>query len=177
MNDKAAWIQSRLAQIQRAAALIPQYTYNEGELHPYLGQQQPLHFTKTTAEAEAINLPQSSRGHAREALAAWYQAEAARVIPDIVRRLSERTGLRPTRVRLSGARTRWGSCSSKGTVSLAWRLILAPTNIIEYVIIHELVHLKVPNHSSRFWDGVQAYLPDFKARRAWLRKNARFLEV
>jgi predicted metal-dependent hydrolase len=177
LREKADWIQSRLTQIQQAEALNPQYAYSEGELHPFLGQQRPLRFAKAAPEVEAIYLPETSRGHAREALAAWYRVEAARVIPDMVHRLSDHFGLHPTRVRLSSARTRWGSCSSKGTISLAWRLILAPPDIIKYVIIHELVHLKVPNHSSKFWDGVQACLPDYKTRRAWLRKNARFLEV
>ena len=177
LREKADWIQSRLTQIQQAAALSPQYTYSEGELHPYLGQQRPIRFAKVPPQAEAICLPETSRGHAREALAAWYRAEAAQILPELLQRLSERTDLHPARVRLSSALTRWGSCSSKGTISLAWRLILAPPEIIEYVIIHELVHLKVHNHSKQFWDGVQASLPDYKVRRAWLRKNARFLEV
>lgn len=177
LNEKAAWIQSRLNQIRRATADRPQYTYTEGELHPFLSQQRPLCFAATGSDDEAIYLPSASRGSAREALAAWYRAEATKVIPGMLRRLSEHTQLRPARVRISSARTRWGSCSSKGTISLAWRLILAPPEIIEYVIIHELVHLKVPNHSSKFWDAVQAYLPDYKTRRAWLRKNAQILEV
>ena len=175
LNDKVDWIQSRLAQIQRAAALQPQYTFTEGELHPFLGKQRPLSFAATGADDQAIYLPAANRGSVRAALSAWYRAEATRVIPGMLRRLSEHTQLHPTRVRISSARTRWGSCSSKGTISLAWRLILAPPEIIEYVIIHELVHLKVPNHSRKFWDAVEAYLSDYKTRRAWLRKNAQFL--
>jgi len=177
LREKDDWIQSRLTQIRRAAANRPLYQYTEGELHPFLGQQRPLCFTASGPEDGVIHLPEASRKSPREALAAWYRAEAARILPGMLQRLSEHTQLRPTRVRFSSARTRWGSCSSKGTLSLAWRLILAPPEIIEYVIIHELVHLKVPNHSSKFWDAVQACLPDYKTRRAWLRKNAHLLEV
>ena len=176
LREKAAWIQSRLEQLRRAAALNPRYAFTEGELHPYLGEQRPLHFTNASTIEPAIVLPETSCMRPREALRAWYQAEAARIIPNMVEQWSVKLGLRPKKVRLSSARTRWGSCNSKGTVSLAWRLILAPQEIIEYVIIHELVHLKVQNHSKTFWEAVQAYLPDYKIRRAWLKKNGQVLD-
>jgi predicted metal-dependent hydrolase len=80
-------------------------------------------------------------------------------------------------IRISSARTRWGSCSSRGGLNFTWRLIQAPLPIIDYVVVHELAHLKVPNHSKAFWELVKNLLPDFAERRAWLKAHGRQLSV
>ncbi len=74
-------------------------------------------------------------------------------------------------VSLRNSRTRWGSCSTNGRISLSARLLFAPPEILDYVIIHELAHTKVKSHGKRFWGIVEQILPDHKERRAWLRKN------
>ena len=71
--------------------------------------------------------------------------------------------------------SRWGSCSSSGNLSFSWRLILAPKNVMEYVIVHELCHLKEMNHSIRFWKLVESVCPEYKAARAWLENNGKYL--
>ena len=85
------------------------------------------------------------------------------------------TGLSPSKVRLSSARTRWGSCGAGGTISFNWRLALCPDQVIDYVIVHELFHLAEPNHSSRFWEKVAAIVPDHRSHRRWLRENGSLL--
>jgi hypothetical protein len=101
--------------------------------------------------------------------------EANARISDRCRELSEQTGYRPARVRITGARTRWGSCGAKGTVCFTWRLIMAPPAVIDYVIIHELAHLAELNHSGRFWRLVEQHVPDHRAHRRWLRQNNQLL--
>ena len=81
------------------------------------------------------------------------------------------TGYKPASVKITSAEKRWGSCGPKGTVNFSWRLILKPLPIIDYVVVHELVHLAERNHSRRFWDKVGAILPDYKLRRRWLKEN------
>ncbi|MBS1140285.1 MAG: hypothetical protein H6R13_1738 [Proteobacteria bacterium] len=76
-------------------------------------------------------------------------------------------------LRLSSARTRWGSCNHRGDISLNWRLVLMPLNVVDYVVCHELAHLKEMNHSPRFWSVVEQLCPDWKARRLELRRLAR----
>ena len=71
----------------------------------------------------------------------------------------------------------WGSCSSRGTVNLNWRLILAPEAVFEYVVVHELCHLRVRNHQCEFWRLVGAVLPGFEAQRRWLRANGHLLSL
>jgi len=84
-------------------------------------------------------------------------------------------GLKPTQITIRDQRTRWGSCSSKGTISLNWRLVLAPPEVLNYVIVHELCHLVEHNHSNRFWAQVEKACPHFKQYRQWLKLNGTLL--
>jgi predicted metal-dependent hydrolase len=81
----------------------------------------------------------------------------------------------PQRIKITDTKSRWGSCSSSGTISLCWRLVLADQNIFKYVIAHELAHLKEMNHSAAFWDEVTRFMPDYKMHRQWLKKNGAML--
>lgn len=78
------------------------------------------------------------------------------------------------KIRIGNQRTRWGSCSSKGTISYNWRLILMPEPIVDYVVVHELCHLLEMNHSDRFWGLVESIMPNYAERRAWLKKNGNY---
>ena len=79
------------------------------------------------------------------------------------------------RVRLKNTKTRWGSCSKAGNINLSTRLLFAPRDVVEYVIVHELAHLVEMNHSQRFWNLVEKAVPDYKEKRKWLRHNCREL--
>jgi predicted metal-dependent hydrolase len=80
-------------------------------------------------------------------------------------------GVTYTQVRIREQRTRWGSCSARGTLSFNWRLALAPLEVLDYVVVHELCHLREPNHSSRFWRLVASRRPDWRRQRDWLTVN------
>ena len=84
---------------------------------------------------------------------------------------AERLGVTYRRIRIGGQRTLWGSCSSRGTLSFNWRLVLAPFEVLDYVVVHELCHLRVPNHSHRFWALVERHRPGWREQRAWLREH------
>ena len=98
-----------------------------------------------------------ARTAARECVSTLAQEEA------------ERIGVEYRRIRIGGQRTRWGSCSSRGTLSFNWRLVLAPPEVLDYVVVHELCHLRVPNHSGQFWALVERHRPHWRRQRAWLR--------
>jgi len=106
----------------------------------------------------------------------WRQVAREKII-ERCRHLSELTGYRPVKVRITSARTRWGSCGAKGTVNFSWRLAMAPPEVIDYVIVHELVHLAEMNHSARFWQRVAQHVPDHRLHRRWLRENGHLLGV
>jgi predicted metal-dependent hydrolase len=90
-------------------------------------------------------------------------------------RISVAEELVPARIRIAGQRTRWGSCSPRGTVSLNWRLALAPPEVLDYVVVHELCHLVEANHGPRFWALVQTRRPDYREARRWLRDHGHAL--
>jgi predicted metal-dependent hydrolase len=80
-------------------------------------------------------------------------------------------GVTPKRIQIRDQRSRWGSCSTRGTLSFNWRLVLAPFDVLDYVVVHELCHLREPNHSRRFWRLVEQRRPEWRAQRDWLHEH------
>lgn len=98
------------------------------------------------------------------------RARAARMLPERVRFFAERMGVQPAYVHITSARTRFGSCNSKGGICFSWRLMRYPAEAIDYVVAHELAHLRYMNHSAAFYAVIAAVLPDYRQRRALLRR-------
>jgi predicted metal-dependent hydrolase len=96
---------------------------------------------------------------------------ARRLVSQLARQEAERIGVTYGRIRIGGQRTLWGSCSPRGTLSFNWRLVLAPPEVLDYVVVHELCHLRVPNHSRRFWELVERHRPRWRVQRDWLRAH------
>lgn len=114
-------------------------------------------------EARAAAYPEPT-----DAERAAYIRQAKAYLPQRVAYYSEQMGLYPTQVRITGARTRFGSCSSQGHICFSWRLMQYPPEAIDYVVVHELAHLRYMNHGAEFYALIARYLPDWKARRALL---------
>jgi len=98
------------------------------------------------------------------------RARASEILPERIANYANLMGLAPAQVKISGAKTRWGSCSSKGNLNFSWRLMLADDDVIDYVVVHELAHLREMNHSPRFWAIVAQAMPDYKLRQKRLKK-------
>ncbi len=105
----------------------------------------------------------------RAALEAWYRRQARTIITERLVYWNTQYGFTYQRVAIKEQKTRWGSCSRKGNLNFNWRLLLAPLSILDYVVIHELCHLKEQNHAPRFWALVAQSCPDYRERRRWLR--------
>jgi predicted metal-dependent hydrolase len=112
-------------------------------------------------KVEPSSLSQSAT---RSLVEAWYRREARRRLPARLIQFAEHVGLRPNRVSIRAQRTRWGSCSSQGTICLNWRLLLLPSELSDYILVHELCHLRHLDHSRRFWRLVGSIIPDYAAR-------------
>lgn len=115
--------------------------------------------------------------HAKILITHWLIKKANEYLPKRTFELSNTTGLKFKRILVKDTKSRWGSCSSKGTISLNWRLVMAPSQVIDYVIIHELAHTLQMNHGKEFWKIVEKYQPNWKVHRTWLRKNGNKLRV
>ena len=110
-------------------------------------------------------------GNARDHLECWYKSQALDYITKKVEYYAQSNGLKYRSIRINDAATRWGSCGYKDTLNFTWRLIMAPARVVDYVIIHELMHLKQKNHSRKFWAEVRNLIPDYKVDERWLREK------
>jgi predicted metal-dependent hydrolase len=125
---------------------------------PWIAEQRLRQAPRLDLDRSAVSESEARTG-ARELISALAEEEA------------ERVGVAYDRIRIRGQRTLWGSCSPRGTLSFNWRLVLAPPEVLDYVVVHELCHLRVPNHSRRFWALVQRHRPHWRDQRDWLRDN------
>ena len=106
----------------------------------------------------------------KTALKNWFLERLQNDVDEICSRFSRRLNVKPQRVRFRRQKTRWGSCSAKGSINLNWHLVFAPRQILEYVVVHELCHLRHLNHSREFWALVESQLPDYQERIKWLKQ-------
>jgi predicted metal-dependent hydrolase len=116
-----------------------------------------------------VHAPSAGIEGARRVLQRWLKREAEAVLGERVAALGATMGLQPTRIYVRNLRRRWGSCWPGGSFSFNYRLLMAPPHILDYVVIHELAHLKERNHAKRFWSLVAEHSPAHRDARAWLR--------
>lgn len=180
------WAEKKVAEAKKAQP--PEYTYQAGDTFNYLGKAYLL----TIEPNPSISLPrgtqiwlfdsqifskESDPAKIQKLITKWYKAQAKQYLIDRVDYWAETMGLKYHQLALSGANSRWGSCTKQGNIRLNWKLLMAPVEIIDYVIVHELSHLVHFNHSKRFWDFVVRYYPDHKQARKWLGDHGHQLAV
>jgi hypothetical protein len=193
IHRKADWIIRQQTEMRRKFPYgysgKQKIKYQPGEMFWYLGQQYPLVITPADSDngtlkrlvwdGTAFHLQARSHREKAQQFIHWYRLQATQYLSQRVQALSRSSGLNGyTSLRISSARTRWGSCSSRGGLSFTWRLVMAPPDVIDYVVIHELAHLRIRNHSKDFWTLVKQFCPDYKAKIAWLKAHgASFLSI
>ena len=118
-----------------------------------------------------LHSPSAATEVLRPVLESWYRQQAWLYLPLRLRPLAEELGVRPSRITVRSQKTRWGSCSGSRTISLNWRLMLLPSLLVDYVLAHELCHLRHLNHSCRFWALLGTLIPDYRERRFALRQT------
>ncbi len=178
--SRRAWIEAKRALL--TARTPPRVLPENGARLPYLGSELVLNVAIAPSRRAAcrcesgrlvIKVPHNTA--IRPAIEAWYRRAAATHVAARLAFFAPLVGRAARKLVIRAQRTRWGSCSARGTISLNWRLMQAPPEILDYVVVHELCHLLVPNHSARFWNEVARILPDYHARRAALREFGRTL--
>lgn len=180
IQEKTDWI-IRSREKLRAIAQIPKKEYRDGERFLFLGQEYELRLAPPQRPAlkfdGGFTLSVSARERGQQAFIQWYKARALTIFTERVTRYAAQHGFEPRQIKVNSAKTRWGSCTSTGTINFTWRLVMAPLDVIDYVVLHELAHLKIKNHSPRFWKLVESLCPDFKRHRKWLREHGDHLNL
>ncbi|RZI88684.1 MAG: M48 family peptidase [Variovorax sp.] len=192
LQEKSAWILRKLAEAdQRHARLeATRIEWKDGVGFPFLGEPvivrlDPAHGFKGVGavleEADAAGAPRVLRislansatpAQIRDAAQAWLQRQARRIFIERLDHFAPLLGVRWQKLALSNAATRWGSASSDGSIRLNWRLIHFRLPVIDYVVAHELSHLRVMDHSARFWETVESVVPDYDTLRRQLKDEA-----
>jgi predicted metal-dependent hydrolase len=183
VQEKAAWILAKLQQMrERARACVaPEPEWVHGADLPYLGGAVRLcvvargQTPEVPEGVQALPLslpPGATTVQVREAAEAWFKKKARALFEERLQHFAPQLRVQHQRLSLSSARTRWGSARSDGHIRLNWRLIHLPLAQIDYVVVHELAHLRVMDHSPRFWDTVGTVMPDYRERRRLLRERS-----
>ena len=147
-----------------------------GDSIPYLDRRLEVLTTRKSGkinhvrlESDRVIVSTSSNKELTVILKQWYRIQAAKLIKERLDKWGDRLNVGYNRVTIRGQKTRWGSCSHKGNLSFNWRLLMVPEPVLNYVIIHELTHIKEMNHSKKFWQLVTEHCPHWREHRKWLR--------
>jgi hypothetical protein len=177
IREREAWVVEKLAEEKQRRKEL-QKAFVPGERFLYLGESYPLEIDESDHTELPLKLSfgkfvlnRDRIEEARNLFIEWYKREAKEKTEGRVRYYSDRFHLLPKGTKITGAKSRWGSCSRDDRLSFSWRIIMAPLRIIDYILVHELVHIKEKNHSRDFWAALERILPDYRERRVWLKKN------
>lgn len=186
IREKQRWIVAKLVERRERIArrVEPHLQWCDGAVFPFLGRDIVLRLNMADAagpQGVALDGPQgqlylslpldAGTQQIRDRVLAWMQAEARSLFAERLPVYAEKLGVRYQSFRLTSARTQWGSCTADGRIRLNWRLMHFGLAQIDYVIAHELAHLREMNHSPRFWATVQSVFPDFEEARKTLRER------
>lgn len=181
VEKKSGWIQTKKAMVQLVYPQTSEKEYVNGEGFWYLGKSYRLEIIEGANKPIELRnrffLDRSVLPKAQIYFSNWYREQALKVIPERVAWYATNIGMSFHSVKITSAQKRWGSCSAKGTLSFPWRLVMAPIPVIDYVVVHELVHLSEKNHGKVYWAKLRAIMPDYKQKIEWLDKNGHLLRI
>jgi predicted metal-dependent hydrolase len=183
VEKKRVWLNRKMAEFKADHRDRFPVSLNPGEGIFYLGESYPFCLQDDHAGGKdtliwtgnAFHLMCRNLSAGKALLGKWYERQARDFFPTRVAHYGSIMGVVPSSIRVSSARFRFGSCSAGKRVSLSWRLMMAPLEVIDSVIIHELSHLKEMNHSERFWSFVCMFCPDYGRHKKWLKTEGKRL--
>lgn len=187
VQAKQQWIIQTLAKIEAHSlhhkSLAPA-VYGHGAEVPYRGASYKLAVTASKLKRIKIEFAEQFIAHVpealmieehsaaiKDALIRWMKKQSKTQVEHWVKRHAETKQLFPQTIKIKTQKSRWGSCGIHNDININWLLIIAPPEILEYVVVHELCHIKIRNHSAHFWALVGEHLPDYQQRKQWLKKH------
>ena len=181
IKHKEKWILKKRAEVKACYPPFVSKEYVNGEGFWFLGQIHKLQIVDEKRPNLFLNgdfrLAKAAVHKAPAVFEKWYRKQAFQVLAGRAQWYATKHGCQYTQIKITSARRRWGSCSASGTLSFVWRLVMAPVPVIDYVVVHELVHLQVRNHSKKFWGRVGVIMPDYEQKIEWLEKHGHLLNL
>lgn len=177
LRENAAWVVDKHRSYERYREQAPDRTFESGERFPYLGQDRELVVeprpNHEVAE-DSIHLRQSAvdQSSLKQVLENFYRERARDHFTTRADHFAQELDVEYEQIEIRNQRTKWGSCSTTGTLGLNWRLMMAPPDVVDYIVVHELAHLKEQNHTREFWRLVGEHIPDYEAKAQWLDENS-----
>ncbi|WP_417936232.1 M48 family metallopeptidase [Haloarcula onubensis] len=177
LKENAAWVVDQQRKYDSYREQVPDRTFEAGECFPLLGQDRELVIEsrqKHEVDEDSIRLRKSAveQSSVKRVLENFYRSRARDYLTDRTDHYAEQMGDEYEKLELRNQRTRWGSCSTGGTISLNWRLIMAPPDVVDYLVVHELAHLTEQHHGREFWELVGEHIPEYKEKAKWLEQNS-----
>lgn len=178
LRERESWIIRKKKEMERTGMRLPPENL-EGYTFMLLGKTCEIRLIDEKnivydGERACLYLP---RNNAQKRLVKWLKENALRIFGEVTKRKAAEMGTGYKSVSISTARTRWGTCAYDNAIRYSFRLLYAPKEIIEYVVVHELAHTRHKNHSPLFWKEVEKYLPDYAARRKWLKAHGILMRI
>lgn len=179
LKAKQDWILGNFAEYDKVQPQFARTEIEAGDAIPYLGRKLTVLTEESIGKTDCVRLEQnrltasltSASKKLNVILEQWYRIQAAKLITGKVEKWSARLDVRHNRITIRGQKTRWGSCSRKGNLSFNWKLLMAPEPVVDYVVIHELAHLKEMSHSKRFWELVAEQCSGWRELKKWLKTH------
>ena len=175
------WIEEKKREIETRDPKFSPKEFVNGEGFLYLGRYYRLKIVDSQEEPlkfeNGFYLSRDALPRAKEVFVKWYKKMAYEKISERVRWYAQKRNFKYRKVNITNAQKRWGSSSSCGNLNFSWRLIMAPLLVVDYVVVHELVHLEERNHAKSFWNKVKMLMPDYEKNRHWLKNNGYLLRL
>lgn len=177
LQENAHWVLDKQDKYRTYREQAPDRIFESGEQFPYLGEDHELVVEprqRTEVVDGMIHLRRSAvaQSSVRRALENFYRREAREHLGERADHYADEMGVSYEKIEIRNQRTKWGSCSTTGTLGFNWRLMMAPPDVLDYVVVHELAHLQEQSHSSQFWNIVEGILPEYSDSVRWLEQNS-----
>lgn len=169
-EQKRDWIERALRRFEERES--PTYRFEPGETLPFLGGTLTLRPGERVARmGPFLEVPDVPLTERRALIETWYRREALALFTPLAAGMAGQLDVKLGKIRLSEARTRWGSCAASGDLRFSWRVLLGPREVAEYLCAHEVAHLREMNHSPRFWQVVGRLMPNYREARSQLKQE------
>lgn len=177
LKDNAAWVIEKQEKYETYREEIPEREFDEGAMFPYLGEEYQIVVERRSSSQIVKNALRLAEHHVNQtsikrALETLYRRKARERFEKRAEHYAEKMNVEYDKIQIRNQRTKFGSCSTTGTISLNWRLMMGPSEIVDYVIVHELAHLREQNHGKDFWSLVAEYDQNYENHSRWLDENS-----